>query len=100
MHLTCHSRLGDGGGRIASFHENPIIVSKKSQRNPSNIAPFGIKNAGRTAGKNKFVIGGRINQPIPARVTVRLGDLDLLFGNDFVEATHSRCSLSPSFEKR
>src|SRR5947207_9973674 len=49
-HLAYHSRLGDGRRTAVTFNDDPIIASKQSQRNPGNLAMFGIKNAGRSAG--------------------------------------------------
>src|SRR5208283_5571079 len=39
-----------------------IIEPIESQRNAGNLASFGIKNAGRTAGEHKFVIGGGVDE--------------------------------------
>src|SRR6266852_803147 len=52
-HLTCHLRLSDCRGCVVAFDQNPTIVSKYSQRNPSNLAMFGIKNARRSAGQHE-----------------------------------------------
>ena len=50
LHLTYHSRLGDGRRPAVTVNDDPIIVPIQSQRNPGNLAVFGIKNARRSAG--------------------------------------------------
>jgi hypothetical protein len=50
LHLTYHSGLGDGGQTAITFNDDPIIGPKQSQRNPGNLAMFGIKNARRSTG--------------------------------------------------
>src|SRR5439155_19612008 len=49
LHLTYHTRLTDGWRIAVAFHDDPIIAPKQSQRNPGNLATFGIKNARRPA---------------------------------------------------
>ncbi len=80
---------------FVAFDENPIIVSKESQRNPGNLAMFGIKNAGRSASKDKLVIGGGVNQLISGRPAARLSDHNLVSGNDMVNLSR-RTSLTGS----
>jgi hypothetical protein len=60
-------------------------VSEQSQRNPGNLAVFGIKNARRTAAQHKLVVGGGVNQLIADGPTTRLGDDYLLSGNDVID---------------
>src|SRR5215469_15016064 len=49
LHLTYHSGVSHGWQTAVPFHDDPIIASKISQRNPGNLAMFGIKNAGQSA---------------------------------------------------
>jgi hypothetical protein len=60
--LTGHSGLSYHRSTCFAFYEHPIIAPKESQRNAGNFAPFGIKNAGRSAGEHEFVVGGGIDQ--------------------------------------
>ena len=50
---------------LLAFNEHPIIAPKESQRNPGNLAAFGIKNARRSAGQHKLVLRSGINQFSP-----------------------------------
>src|SRR5580692_10287568 len=63
---------------------------------------FGIKNARRSAGQDKFVVRGGVNKQIAGGTPVGLGDYDLLLGNDLVEFSRSRKRLAGTttgFEK-
>src|SRR6202171_3826478 len=64
-HLSCHSRLCYHRRTCFAFYEHPIIASKESQRNAGSSTPFGIKNAGRSAGQDELVVGCRVDQGLP-----------------------------------
>jgi len=60
-------------------------VSEQSQRNPGNLALFGIKNARRSAGQDKLVIGRGVNQQISRRPPAWLKDRNLSAGDDVID---------------
>ena len=70
---------------IISFHEHPIIRPKESQRNPGNLAVFGIKNARRTASQDELVFGSRIGKLLSVGVASGLRDGHLLSGDYVVD---------------
>src|SRR5579863_3954951 len=63
---------------------------------------FGIKNAGRSAAQDKFVVRSGISKEIAGGVAVGLGDHDLVLGDDLVEFSGSGKRLAATtagFEK-
>ena len=50
---------------------------------------FGIKNARRSAGQHKLVVGCGVNQLIAGRFSPRLGDDHLLSGDDVIDLSCS-----------
>jgi hypothetical protein len=68
-----------------AFYEHPIIASEESQRNPGNLALFGIKNAGRPAGEHKLVVDGGVDQLLAVGSAVRLLDDYIVLGNHVIE---------------
>src|SRR4029077_15088736 len=85
MHLTCHSRLGNGWGASPSFHQHPIIAFIESQRIARGFAVFGIKNARRSARQDEFVVGGGVEKLIALGVASGFLNHDVAFCNDVVE---------------
>ena len=86
LHLTYHSRLGNGRRTAVAFNDDPIIASIQSQRNPGNLAMFGIKNARRSAGEDELVVGGGVDQGFAGAPAVGFGDDDGAGGDDFLQA--------------
>jgi hypothetical protein len=68
-------------------------VSKESQRNPGNLATFGIKNARRPAGEYKLVIRSGVNQLLSLRPALGLDDHHIALGDHVIELP-GRCNLS------
>ena len=46
---------------------------------------FGIKNARRSAGQDKLVLGCGVNQLVAGRFSAWLGDDHLIFGDDVID---------------
>jgi hypothetical protein len=84
-----HSRLSYHRTISFAFYQHPIIAPKESQRNPGNLALFGIKNARRSARKHELVLSSRVNQPLAFRTTARLLDDYVPLGNHVVELPRS-----------
>jgi hypothetical protein len=80
-----HSRRRYHRSTCFAFYEHPIIAPKESQRNPGNLALFGIKNARRSAGEDKFIFGGGVDQLLSIGVPVRFLDENIAFGDHSVE---------------
>src|SRR5580700_6173021 len=84
-HLSCHSRLCYHRSTCFAFYEHPIIAPEESQRNASNPALFGIKNARRSASQYKPVVGDGINQLLSGGSPRGLLDDHVVQGNHVVE---------------
>ena len=80
-----HSGLSYHRSACSTFYEHPIIASKESQRNPGNLASFGIKNARRSAGQDELVIGRRVDELLSLGPTLRLLDDDVVLGNHAIQ---------------
>ncbi len=80
-----HSRLRYHRSTCFAFYEHPIIASKESQRNPGNLALFGIKNARRAAGEDELIVGRGIDELLPVGVTGGFLDQNVTFGDHAIE---------------
>jgi hypothetical protein len=87
LFLFGHSRLSYHRSTCFAFYEHPIIAPKESQRNPGNLATFGIKNARRSAGEDELVVCGRVNQGLAFGSPGRLLD-------DYVAPGHQAIKLA------
>ena len=70
-----------------AFYEHPIIAPKESQRNPGNLASFGIKNAGRSTGQDELVVGSRVDEFLAFRLPLGLLKDDVILGDHALELT-------------
>src|SRR4029077_18557027 len=75
--LSCHSRRRYHRSTSFTFYEHPIIASKESQRNPGNLALFGIKNARRATGENELIVSRRVGEGLALGTPIRLLNDDL-----------------------
>jgi hypothetical protein len=64
--------LGDDRRTRFPVNQHPIIASEESQRNAASFAPFGIKNARRSATEHEFVIRCSIDKLLAHGATARL----------------------------
>src|SRR5579864_5002332 len=72
--LSCHSRRRYHRSTSFTFYEHPIIASKESQRNPGNLALFGIKNARRATCQDELIVGGGIDKSLALGMPIGLLD--------------------------
>jgi len=65
-----HSRRCNHRSACSAFYEHPIIASKESQRNPGNLALFGIKNARQTTCQYEFILRRGVSKSLALGLTV------------------------------
>jgi hypothetical protein len=85
LFLFGHSRLSYHRSTLFAFYEHPIIASEESQRNPGNLALFGIKNARRSAREYKLVVGSGIDELLAVGSAVGLLDDYIVLSNHVIE---------------
>jgi hypothetical protein len=81
--------LGDYRRTRFPVNQHPIIASVESQRNAGSFAPFGIKNARRSAREHESVISCRIDELLAHGATAGLLHYDVPLTDDSIELSRT-----------